>query len=110
MNVSVSTNLASLPIAHPPDEKARKAAQDFEGIFLSSLLDSLQKSFSGMGDNNDSIGAGDYGFMGVQALSSAMAARGGIGIAQLILKNWAAHAPHENHGSSSIPGENDKNR
>jgi len=90
MSLSISTNLASLPLAHPPDGKAKKAAQDFEGILLSSLLEPLQKSFSGDGES----GSGDYGFMGTQALASAIAARGGIGIARLILNSWAAQDSH----------------
>jgi Rod binding domain-containing protein len=46
----------------------------------------LQKTFAG--DSEDkTTGASDYRQMGSQALAQAIAARGGIGIAQLILRH-----------------------
>lgn len=90
MNDGTSTSLpASLPrmtAASPPLGKGEKAARDFEAILLSSLMDALQKTFSG-GAEDSSPGASDYRLMGTQALASAIAERGGIGIARLILSH-----------------------
>jgi Rod binding domain-containing protein len=80
--------MAQLPTTHHPVGKAEKAARDFEGILLGSLLDSLQKTFSGKSDEDGAPGNSNYGVMGTQALASAIAARGGIGIAQMILRQW----------------------
>jgi Rod binding domain-containing protein len=80
--------MAQLPLTHQPVGKAEKAARDFEGILLGSLLDSLQKTFSGIGNEEGSLGSGNYAAMGTQALGSAISAHGGIGIAQLILHQW----------------------
>ncbi len=66
--------------------KSAKAARDFESVLLTSLFDSLEKSFAF--DPQDSIpGAGDYRLMGTRALAEAVAAGGGIGIARLILRH-----------------------
>lgn len=75
------------PASQPTPSKAEKAAHDFEAILLTSLLDGLQKAFTGVSDDDPS-GSGNYALMGTQALASAMAAGGGLGIARLILQQW----------------------
>ena len=80
--------MAYLPSTRSPAARAEKAARDFEGILLGSLLDSLQKTFSGTADEEGTAGSSNYGMMGTQALAAAIAARGGIGIAELILRQW----------------------
>ena len=86
MNVSLADSLPRMTTASPPLGKGEKAARDFEAILLTSLLDSLQKTFSGVADDS-TPGASDYRLMGTQALASAIAERGGIGIARLILSH-----------------------
>jgi Rod binding domain-containing protein len=68
----------------PQNAKIVHAAQQFEAILLNSLFGSLQRTFSEIGgkSNNDST---NYGYIGMQALSSTLAARGGIGIANRIV-------------------------
>lgn len=88
MSLAIATDIARIPPANPAGKaKAAKAAQDFEAVLLGSLLESLQKTFAGTPENDPS-GSGNYALMGTQALASAMAARGGIGIARLILQQW----------------------
>jgi Rod binding domain-containing protein len=72
--------------APPHNGKAEKAARDFEAVMLATLLEPLQKSFGGSLEDG-SIGSGEYGSMGTQALATAMAERGGIGIARLVLRH-----------------------
>ena len=86
MTFPISADWAQIPTSSPPLGKAQKAARDFEAMLLTSLLDSLQKTFSGPSEDG-SAGASDYRLMGTQALASAVAARGGIGIARLILRH-----------------------
>ena len=91
MSLTITADAAKLFVATPAPvrTKAEKAAQDFEAVLLGSLLDSLQKTFDGSPKSEDApTGSGDYGLMGTQALAAAMAARGGIGIARLILQQW----------------------
>lgn len=87
MNLSIAPDVARVATSGRPVGRAEKAARDFEAVLLGSLMDSLQKTFSGNSEDAPA-GSGDYGFMGAQALASALAARGGIGIAQLILNHW----------------------
>ena len=67
------------------------AARDFEADLIASLLDSLERSFVGLGDHEATAGSGDYRYLGTQALGSALAEKGGLGIAGMI----ARHLPHE---------------
>ena len=85
------------PTVTPAKSKAEKAACDFEAILLSSLLESLQKTFGGIPED-DASGSGNYAVMGTQALASALAAGGGIGIGQMILQQWRqTKVPELNH-------------
>ena len=86
MSFSIASDSIRLPPLEPGKSKAEKAAQDFESVLLGSLLESLQKTFSGTSEDG-SIGS-SYARMGTEALASAMSARGGIGIARLILQQW----------------------
>ncbi len=91
MNVSLSASLSRMTTANPPPAKAvlknEKAARDFEALLLTPVLDALQKTFAGVSEDSKTTGASDYRQMGSQALAQAIAARGGIGIAQLILRH-----------------------
>jgi len=84
LNISLAAGLPRMT-ASPPLGKGEKAARDFEAILLTSLLDSLQRTFSGVDDSTP--GASDYRLMGTQALASAIAQYGGIGISRLILNH-----------------------
>jgi len=86
MQISMPTQLAQVPTAHRPPEKMEKAAQEFEAVLLGPLLESLQKTFSAIGEGG-ALGSGDYSFMSAQALASGMSEGGGMGIARLILNN-----------------------
>jgi Rod binding domain-containing protein len=100
MNVSLFTNSASSSLRNPPNMttanpaalkavlKNEKAARDFEAMLLTPVLDSLQKTFAGNSENANITGESDYRQMATAALAQAIAARGGIGIAQLILRHF----------------------
>jgi Rod binding domain-containing protein len=82
--VSVSPSGASTGDIVKSPERISKAARDFETILLRSLLEPMQKSFSKICSDGDQAGQGDYQYMGSEALASALAASGGLGISQLI--------------------------
>ncbi len=90
MNITLAATAIPLSSTSPPSAKAigknEKAARDFEALLLTPVLDSLEKTFSGSEDSK-TPGASDYRLMGTQALAQAIAAHGGIGIAQLILRH-----------------------
>jgi len=88
MNITLASTSVPLPAADPAALKAslknEKAARDFEAMLLTPVLDALQKTFAGNEDAK-TPGASDYRAMGSQALAQAIAARGGIGLAKLVL-------------------------
>jgi flagellar protein FlgJ len=68
-----------------PTPEQRKAARDFEAIFLRQLLSGLEKG-SGLAGSGKSSGAEIFGSMMVGALADTAAEGGGIGLSELILK------------------------
>lgn len=86
MNISLPPLVAPILSGATPQGKTAKAARDFESVLLTSLFDSLQKSFA-FDAEDKTPGASDYRMMGTQALAKAVADAGGIGIARLILRH-----------------------
>lgn len=68
-------------------KKVVRAAQDFEAVLLGEMLQSLEKSLSAVPGESSDAGADDYHYLGTQALAAALAERGGLGIAQMIVRN-----------------------
>jgi Rod binding domain-containing protein len=93
MNITLAATPIPPPAANPASLKAtlknEKAALDFEAMLLTPVLDSLQKTFAGDSEDSKMPGASDYRHMATQALAQSIAARGGIGIARLILRHLA---------------------
>jgi Rod binding domain-containing protein len=108
MNLSLPNEVGPLTSAvasrtAPPAGKAEKAACEFESVLLTSLFDSLQKSFS-FDAKDDSPGASDYRMMGTQALAEAISRGGGIGIAQLIVSHLQGPISSRKEGTGVPPG------
>jgi Rod binding domain-containing protein len=70
----------------PLQEKTVKAAHDFEAFLLTSLLGPLERSFSAVPGEPSMAGADNYQYLGIQALAAGLANSGGIGIADLLLR------------------------
>jgi Rod binding domain-containing protein len=94
----ITTPVANMT-APAPTGKAEKAAREFESMLLTSLFDSLQKSFA-FDAKDDTAGASDYRQMGTRALAEAISERGGIGIARLILSHLQAPDGPKGSGKS----------
>jgi len=69
-------------------QKLAKAAQEFEGVLLSTLLEEFQKS--SLDTSGASLGAGSETLrsLGTQAVAQALAVRGGLGIARMIVHHF----------------------
>lgn len=74
-----------------PSKKLVQVAKQFEAVLLNDLLGPMEKTFSSVPGQKDSPGSADYAAMGAQALSSGLAASGGFGIANLIIRNVMQH-------------------
>jgi Rod binding domain-containing protein len=68
----------------PAQNKINKAAEEFEGMLISSLWKSMGEDMKDSSDT-DSINS-SFTDMGLQAVSSAMAKSGGIGVGRILLK------------------------
>jgi Rod binding domain-containing protein len=77
----VSSSLSS----NPTMRKLQNAAREFEGILLANLWQAWNKSDQ-LGDENDPIGDSMTG-MGIEMASMAMAEKGGVGIARMIVNS-----------------------
>jgi Rod binding domain-containing protein len=103
MNISPVVTTAPTTSTPAVDQHARKiakAAHDFEAVLLNTLLGPLEKTFSSLpGKETDAV-SDNYHSLGMQALASSLAAKGGVGIAAMIIKSLskrdnAAAATHE---------------
>jgi len=70
-------------------QKLTKVAQEFEGILLSSWLEEVQKG--SLDSSEASLGAGSETLrsLGTQAVAQALAQRGGVGIARMIVGHFS---------------------
>jgi Rod binding domain-containing protein len=88
------------------DARIEKGAKEFESMLLSSWLQQAEQSMAtvpGAEDDEDTTGKDQMMSLGVQSLSTAMVASGGIGIASMIMK--ALHAQAEKADSSAEPAK-----
>ncbi len=96
--VAAHSSSTSASRGDAPSPKLVKAAQEFEAILLSSWLEKLQGTFAGPDDGTDPA-HGTLSSMGTQAIASALAARGGLGVARILLQHLAK--PHAGTGPAT---------
>ena len=87
--------LQQLNSGEKTNDKARieKAAQDFEAMLLGTWMKEAEQSFATVsGSDDDDATKGQMMSLGVQTLSRAMAASGGIGIGKMIAAAMEADA------------------
>ena len=108
MNLTSPTAAPLVP-SIPAAEHARKiakAAHEFEAVLLNSMLGPLEHTFSSLpGKETDAV-SDNYHSLGMQALSSSLAAKGGVGIADMIVKSLSKrdHAADSAHAKSLAKG------
>ena len=66
-----------------------RAAQEFEAQLLTSMLDTLAPNLSLSAGEEEAAGSGDYRYLSLQALASALSSGGGLGIARVLEKYLA---------------------
>jgi len=76
----------------PTSPKLAKAAREFEAILLQGWLEKMNQSFAGLEKSQDPA-HDTLSSLGTQAIAGALAARGGIGIADMILHQLQARTP-----------------
>jgi Rod binding domain-containing protein len=85
------------------DAKIDKSAQQFEAILVGTWLNEAQQSFASVpgGDTDRDAGGDQMMSLGVQSLSTSLAASGGLGIGKMIAKAMHAAADREKAGVSA---------
>lgn len=78
------TGIATSDAGSPQRVKLQQAARDFESILIADLLKSSPRTASL--DGGESSGVEGYDDFRTEAMASALAAQGGIGIARMLLK------------------------
>lgn len=68
-------------------EDMKKGAKAFESYFVQSLLKEMRKGIKKEGQAGSDFGAGMYQSMFDEAIANNIAERGGIGLAEVLLKN-----------------------
>jgi Rod binding domain-containing protein len=79
-------------------QRLAHAAHQFEAVLLNQLLGSLERTFSTLSQKKTEA-EDHYHFLGVQAVASQIAANGGIGIADMIIRSLT---PQDSNISSFI--------
>lgn len=92
MQVSLENTHSNHAQKTPGPAEARKvieSAHQFEAAMLESFLQPMEKAFSTVpgGGSDDGLGMSGYGDMGTQAVASAISQAGGIGIADMLVRN-----------------------
>ena len=102
MNAASPVTAAFVP-STPAAEHARKiakAAHEFEAVLLNTVLGPLERTFASLpGKETDAV-SDNYQSLGMQTLTSNLAAKGGLGLADMIIKSLskrdrAGVTPHE---------------
>jgi Rod binding domain-containing protein len=90
-NSTAAVHSGSAQAAQPPTKLA-KAAQEFESILLASWLEKMNQGFVGSEESQDPA-HDTVSSLRTQAIASALAARGGIGIASMLLRQLQPTQP-----------------
>jgi len=69
----------------PAHKKLCKAAQDFEGILISQLLEDFKVGSSSLTGDTPLAGSDTLNSVAIQTLSTALASRGGLGIGRMLV-------------------------
>jgi flagellar protein FlgJ len=100
-HLAATPSTTGLPAAE--EAKLRKAAQDFESILLRDVIKTMRKSAGGGKGLLTGVGTTLYQDMMDDELAKALARRGGLGLADVLVRSLHRTAPHTKNPSSSAP-------
>lgn len=100
---SILPAAASPPTSNPaPPARLLHAARQFEALLLETLLGPVEKTFASVPGAEDPSAA-SYQSLGAEALASGLAGRGGLGIADLIVRSLMKGKEMPHHSDHSVP-------
>ena len=83
-----ATNPAGEPNAGSRIQKLTKVAKQFEGVLLSTLLQEVQNGTLDPSDAGLGAGSETLRSLGTEAVAEAIAQKGGLGIARMIVNHF----------------------
>lgn len=109
MNITATENLGNQPAARedaPSQDALRRAAAQFEAILLMQLTSALNDT---SGDDEDALFGGDGGSslakqMFSEQLATTMADAGGIGLTDVILRQFGINSPKTSAAPEKLAG------
>lgn len=96
------SNAPAAPAPPQPSRQLKQAAQEFEGMLISSMWKELQDDPMTAPDDSDPAGD-SIRSLGLQAMSTALAASGGLGWAQMVERQLAPKQPENTVAPSLKP-------
>ena len=102
-------NAAAASPGTQPSPRLKKSAQEFESILLQSWLEKMNQSFVGSSESQDAA-HDTVSSLGTQAIASALAARGGIGIANMLLRQLQPKGDVQVQDRDLVPPDSDFRR
>ena len=82
------TNMAGKPDAGTKLQKLTRVAKQFEGVLLATLLQEVQKGSLDPSDAGLGAGSETLRSLGTEAVAQALAEKGGLGIARMIVNHF----------------------
>ena len=86
------SDVSSTPTLQGPDPRLRRAAQEFESMLLQDLMKFGSEDDDGGGELDQ--GCQSYEDLRNQAVATTMAQNGGIGIANMLVKQLSRNEGH----------------
>lgn len=86
-------------------QKLRRAARDFESILLAKWWEGMQQGFVGSSEGEQTPGAANLKGLAAQAMCQAVAAAGGLGLAELMVHQLAPALGLKEAGPAHQNGE-----
>ena len=74
-------------------QKVIHAAHEFEAVLLNTMLGPLEQTFSSLPGKTKDSESDNYHYLGMQALSSALAANSGLGFANMMIHGLLKSGP-----------------
>jgi Rod binding domain-containing protein len=78
---------ASLQSKSPAEQKLRKAASEFESLLLANWWSTMKEGGLSGGEEDSDPGKDTLDHLGIQAMSTAVANRGGLGIGAMLVRS-----------------------
>jgi len=92
LQLPATSSSASDPAGEPTPgsrmQKLTKVAKQFEGVLLASLLQEIQKGTLDPSDGGLGAGSETLRSLGTEAVAQALAQKGGLGIAKMIVRHF----------------------